>query len=525
MKPGILPYFVLFVAIFFSNTGELRAQQIAFPGADGYGKYASGGRGGRVVEVTTLKDLDAQGKIIPGSFRAALKTEGTDPITIVFKVSGVISLSTSEIRSNRPNMTIAGQTAPGDGICIRGGTINLSGSKNVIVRYMRFRPGDEKNAEVSALRFENSENFIVDHCSMSWAIEETTHFSSSKFFTIQWCIVSESLYNSIHKKGARGYAAQWGGSYASYHHNLLAHHHSRMPRINGSNKNDIEALVDYRNNVNFNWGVTGAFYGGEWESQTADCKGFAHTNVVNNYFKPGPATSDSIFFIEPYLNRPGRKLCGYGKWFLRGNVMDGHADLTSDNWQGVHTTKVGNVSNIRSNSEFDFHEVGTESAQRAYQSVLNYAGATKPKRDKIDIRVIGEVKGAIPIVRSTYEKNGVKTPLAGTTAGLIDTQNNLRPMSAPADWNAWDANYTSVDDSTKAPVDSDHDGMPDFWEKKNKLNPNDTKDAIKKGKDGFTNLEKYLNELADTPYQVNAKSYKTIRLNSARPKNGIAQNI
>ncbi len=518
MKPlfHFLTLFVLFLIVAFQ--GNISAQQIAFPGAEGYGKYTSGGRGGRVVEVTTLKDLDAQGKIIPGSFRAALKTEGTDPITIVFRVSGVISLSTSEIRSNRPNMTIAGQTAPGDGICIRGGTINLSGSKNVIVRYMRFRPGDEKNAEVSALRFENSENFIVDHCSMSWAIEETTHFSSSKFLSVQWCIISESLYNSIHKKGARGYAAQWGGQYASYHHNLLAHHHSRMPRINGSNKNDIEALVDYRNNVNFNWGVPGAFYGGEWESQTEDCKGFTHTNIVNNYFKPGPATSDSIFFIEPYLNRPGRKFCGYGKWFLSGNVMEGHPDLTLDNWSGIQVSKVGSVANIRSNTEFDYHEVGTEKAGSAFQSVLTYAGATKPKRDKIDARVIGEVKGTVPIIRSVYEKNGVKTPVAGTTVGLIDSQNNLRPKNAPADWNAWDAIYISIDDSTKAPLDSDHDGMPDVWEKKNKLNPNDPKDGASKGKDGFTNLEKYLNQLADTPYLSNGKRYKTIRLNYSAKK-------
>lgn len=522
MKLKSLFLFLILFALISGHNGVVRAQQVAFPGAEGYGKYTTGGRGGKVVEVTTLKDLNAQGKVIAGSFRAALMTEGTDPITIVFRVSGVINLSTSEIRSKRSNMTIAGQTAPGDGICIRGGTINLSGSKNVIVRYMRFRPGDEKNAEVSALRFENSENFIVDHCSMSWAIEETTHFSSSKFLTIQWCIVSESLYNSIHKKGSRGYAAQWGGQYASYHHNLLAHHNSRMPRINGANKNDIEALVDYRNNVNYNWRVLGAFYGGEWEA-TPDCKGFAHTNIVNNYFKPGPATSDSLFFIEPYLNRKGRTLCGYGKWFVKGNVMDGNRDLTSDNWKGVEVSKVGSVAKIQSKVEFDSHEVGTETAGKAFQSVLTYAGATKPRRDKIDTRVIGEVKGVQPIVRSVYERNGVKTPVLGTTCGLIDSQDNLRPNNAPANWNAWDANYTSVDDPSKAPADSDHDGMPDFWERKNKLNPNDPKDGNKKGKDGFTNLEKYLNSLADAPYQVVGKGFKTIRLNSKSFKNNVAK--
>ncbi len=516
-------HFTVMLLMLFSFVENGVSQQLAFPGAEGYGKYASGGRGGRVVEITTLKDLDAQGKIIPGSLRAALKTEGTDPITIVFKVSGVINLSTSEIRSNRPNVTIAGQTAPGDGICIRGGTINLSGSKNVIVRYMRFRPGDEKNAEVSALRFENSENFIVDHCSMSWAIEETTHFSSSKFLTIQWCIISESLYNSIHKKGARGYAAQWGGQYASYHHNLLAHHHSRMPRINGSNKNDIEALVDYRNNVNYNWGVPGAFYGGEWESQTPDCKGFTHTNIVNNYFKPGPGTPDSLYFVEPYLNRPGRTLCGYGKWYIKGNVMYGNPAKTADNWTGIEVSKVGAVANIRSDVEFDSHEVFTESAQNAYQSVLAYAGATKPRRDKIDSRVIGEVKGTLPIVRSIYEQNGLKTPVLGVKNGMIDTQNNLRPKNAPVDWNPWDDAYTSTDDSTKAPLDSDHDGMPDVWEKKNRLNPKDPSDRNRVNKDGYTNLELYLNQIADTPYLSNGKRYKTIRLNYSAKKSLTAE--
>jgi pectate lyase len=197
------------------------------------------------------------------------------PLTVVFRVGGVINLK-GELRISRNNLTLAGQTAPGDGICIRGATVNFSGSRNVIVRYLRFRPGDELGQETSAFRIENGGNFIIDHCSMSWAIEETTHFSSNDSTTVQWCIISESLYNSIHKKGERGYGTQWGGEYASYHHNLLAHHVSRMPRINGSNGNDLEALVDYRNNVNYNWGSTGAFYGGEWENTGG--AGFCHTN-------------------------------------------------------------------------------------------------------------------------------------------------------------------------------------------------------------------------------------------------------
>ena len=261
-----------------------QAQPLAFPGAEGYGRFASGGRGdgtnGVVVEVTNL--LDDATNPPEGSFRWALK-QGIGyvdhpilgqiatplPLTVIFKVGGVISLAT-EIRVQRSNLTIAGHTAPGDGICFRGGTLNFSGSKNVIVRHIRSRPGDELGEETSAFRIENGGNFIIDHCSFSWAIEETTHFSASDNLTVQWCIISESLYNSTHKKGPRGYGTQWGGEYASYHHNLLAHHNSRMPRINGSNKDDLEALVDYRNNVNYNWLSSGAFYGGEWENTNGE---------------------------------------------------------------------------------------------------------------------------------------------------------------------------------------------------------------------------------------------------------------
>ena len=225
-----------------------------------------------------------------------------------FRVGGVINLK-GELRAQRHNLTIAGQTAPGDGICFRGATVNFGGSQNVIIRYIRFRPGDELGAETSALRIENGANFIIDHCSMSWGIEETTHFSSNDNTTVQWCILSESLYNSIHKKGERGYAAQWGGEYASYHHNLLAHNRSRMPRINGSNENDVEALVDYRNNVNYNWG--GLIYGGEFEG-TPNCTGFSHVNLVNNYFIPGPASEENSFACP--FNKQGRS---YPLWICK----------------------------------------------------------------------------------------------------------------------------------------------------------------------------------------------------------------
>jgi pectate lyase len=457
------------------------------------------------VEVTTLED-NAETPI-EGSLRWAF-SQATEvivhpvygnitvkrPLTVVFKVGGVINLK-DELRVSRNNVTVAGQTAPGDGICVRGATVNFSGSNNVIVRYIRFRPGDELGLETSAFRIENGGNFIIDHCSMSWAIEETTHFSSNENSTVQWCIISESLYNSVHKKGARGYATQWGGEYASYHHNLLAHHNSRMPRINGSNANDIEALVDYRNNVNYNWGSSGAFYGGEWEGTNG--RGFCKTNVVNNYFIPGPATSSSVYFARPSYNRSGVHVDGYGQWYFDGNTMENNTNLTNDNWLGVNGDNVGGIENIKSDvvavksdGVLEDYDGYTESADEALQSVLLHAGAILPKRDVIDMRVIGEVDGSVDIVRYQYTTgDGQVTPDKGIASGIIDTQNNLVPEDKQDSVSAWDVYKTSTDGY----VDSDHDGIPDEWELENNLDPNDITDGRQIAENGYSNLENYLN--------------------------------
>ncbi len=490
---------------------QLQAQLPAFPGAEGYGKLASGGRGngqtGRVVAVTNLED--ALSNPPSGSFRWAL-AQGVEtvihpilgplqykrPLTVVFRVGGVINLK-GELRINRSNLTIAGQTAPGGGICIRGATVNFSGSRNVIIRYLRFRPGDELGLETSAFRIENGGNFIIDHCSMSWAIEETTHFSANDSTTVQWCIISESLYNSIHKKGERGYGTQWGGEYASYHHNLLAHHNSRMPRINGSSKDDIEALVDYRNNVNYNWGSTGAFYGGEWENTGG--KGFCHTNVVNNYFKPGPATPGTRLFARPSLNRSGVPLDGYGKWYFSGNAMEGSSAMTADNWLGVDASSVGGAANIRSESEFlktdglfENYAAYTQTAAEAFVSVLGHAGAALPRRDAIDNRIVLEIKGEIPVVRYAYTtREGQSTPVKGVASGIIDTQNNLVPPDAPSGSSAWDV-YNFSDN---APADSDGDGIPDDWETARGLDKSNPADGRLIADNGYSNLENFLNGL------------------------------
>ncbi len=488
------------------------SQTLAFPSAEGYGKYASGGRGGEVVEVTNLLDYDpATEDPIEGSFRWAF-TQAMEalvnkwgvtyyeplPLTVVFKVGGVIELK-ADFSLNRDNVTIAGQTALGQGICFKDYTVKFGGNENVIVRFLSFRPGDETGEEVSAARFENGGTFIFDHCSMSWGIEETTHFSSANDYTVQWCIVSEGLYNSIHKKGARGYAAQWGGSYSTYHHNLLAHNYNRSPRINGANDVDIEALVDYRNNLNFNWGKSNACYGGEWESYLI---GFAHTNFVNNYYKPGNATSSTLYFAQPSYERSTGLAVGYGQWYFDGNVMEGDDSKTADNWSAVDGSQVGGVENVKSTTMFvktdgtvEDYDNYTESADDAYLSIIAGAGVTVPSRNGIDERIIQEVKGEISIYRSEYVANDVTTPILGETNGIIDSQWNTKPLDADESWDPWYSYYTTVS-SDNAPVDTDLDGIPDDWENANGLNSSDPADAKTITNSGFSALEVYLNDLA-----------------------------
>lgn len=446
---------------------KCNAQQPAFPGAEGYGKFTTGGRNGRVIEVVNL-----DGDESVGSLRAALNTPGSDPVTIVFRVSGTIMLAKGQVKVARSNMTIAGQTAPGDGICIKNGYLKFSGS-NLIIRFMRFRPGDNAGlSDLSSLGNENSKNIIIDHCSLSWSNEESHTCYDNKFITVQWCILSESLYKSFDSKGARSYGSQWGGQYASYHHNLLAHNVSRSPRVNGARSHDTVAVCDFRNNVIFNWGKSGAVYGGELEvpAPNAQCS----INWVNNYYKPGPATALPLLFASPsYESRKGAAK-GYAKWFFSGNYMEGEDSLNNDNWKGVDIKNVGTAANIKASKEFEVEKPGTESAQNAYKQVLAKAGAIFPKRDAIDLRIVNEVKGKVEIGGSgAYGKN----------KGIIDSQKSI-------------GGWTELK-TRKVPIDTDHDGMPDIWEKVNRLNPHSADDRNQLAADGYTMLEVYLNHLVE----------------------------
>lgn len=437
----------LFMIIGLLSWTSSMAQQLAFPTAEGFGRYTSGGRGGEVYEVTNLNDTGQ------GSLRTGIDMSG--PRTIVFRVSGTIELK-SELRIENGDLTIAGHTAPGDGIAIKGyGTV--VDADNIIIRYIRFRPGDISGGEPDAVWGRNQRDIILDHCTMSWGVDEVASFYDNENFTMQWCLLSESLYESQHEKGRHGYGGIWGGQGATFHHNILAHHSSRNPRFNGSRYSgqpDLE-IVDYRNNVIYNWGGNSA-YGGEEGNQ----------NMVSNYYKPGPATSSSKRYriIEPSYP--------LGKWHVTGNYVDGYPDVTSDNWDGgVQGVSAEDLAVIREDQPFDFAPVTTQTAEEAYEIVLENCGAILPQRDPVDARIINEIATGTVTYGGAY----------GADKGIIDSQEHI---------GGWPTLF-----SAPPPDDSDHDGVPDTWETDNGLDPDDPADGKLINETGYSNLESYLIDL------------------------------
>lgn len=445
------------------------AQQIAFPGAEGFGKYAAGGRGGQVAKVTNLNDDG------PGSFRHALTEHPDQPLTIVFAVSGIIELK-SPLTIRRSNLTIAGQTAPGDGICLKGHSFMLNGAGkggnkgNIIIRFIRSRPGGTLKSGLYGFDMENCHNVIIDHCSFSWANEECAAMYDTKNTTVQWCIVSEGLYNAGHQKGHRSYGGVWGGQYASYHHNLIAHQNSRAVRFNGSRAHDTVALVDYRNNVIYNWGSANAPYGGDVKIKG----GMSQVNMISNYYIPGPATASVLKFMQAL--DAGSSSTGVGQWYLAGNIMDDNKRLTTDNWTGLDLSDIPEEKRNEAIAGQPFPvsaRLPEQSAKNALTAVLQNAGAILPKRDAVDARIIKEVKERRATGMGSFGKPGI--------------------IDSPDAVGGWPV-YQSI----AAPADADNDGMPDEWEKKNGLDPNNADDRNKVSKDGYTMLEVYLNQLAVT---------------------------
>jgi pectin methylesterase-like acyl-CoA thioesterase len=453
-------------SVISNDTYPGQSQLPAFPGAEGFAKFASGGRGGKVVEVTTLSDDG------PGSFRQAFNAFPGEPITIVFRVGGIIEL-TSALKVSRSNITIAGQTAPGDGICIKGHSFIINGGGlggpkgNIIVRYLRSRPGAKISTGVYGFDMENCYNVIVDHCSFSWANEECAAMYDTKNVTVQWSIISEGLYDAGHAKGVRSYGGVWGGQYASYHHNLIAHQNSRTVRFNGARAHDTMAIVDYRNNVIYNWRSSNACYGGEMEIDN----GVSQVNIVNNFYKPGPALSGTQKFVQASYTAANAK--GIGQWYLSGNIMNGNTSLTSDNLLGLDLAALPSDADkafAKSAAAFSITPaLPVQSATDAYEDVLNKAGAVLPVRDAVDSRVVQETR------------NGTASGTGSIGNGIIDD-----PVGVGG-WPVYSAGTT--------PADTDHDGMPDSWETAQGLNPADENDRNSVASNGYTNLENYLNSI------------------------------
>ena len=511
----------------------------AFPGAEGFGRYTTGGRGGTVYHVTSLGDDPVNPAAC--TLRHACNQKGVR--TIVFDVSGTIQLK-AELKLSNGNVTIAGQTAPGDGVCIAGYPFVLA-ADNVIIRFVRFRLGNENvaNHEGDGLGGTDRRNIIIDHCSVSWSIDECLSVYGCKNLTVQWCIAAQSLVNSGHEKGAHGYGGNWGGSGASYHHNLMAHHASRVPRLSPRTSTQTDERMDLRNNVFYNFGGNGC-YGGEG----------MNVNIVNNYYKPGLATKSGTFkyrlaapgvrtvdyciekekTIANYNNATGKSLgkgdisgsSDYGKknyltingtkyeidmsantitvdgktvtvvwndwkpmlhkwgtFYVDGNYNPSSADMNNDNFKyGVADQIAKSGTDVKNN---DGTYPGDENIKLS--APIEYVYTTTHSAEDAFERVLAFAGASLH--RDALDAAMVKDAREGGVTygqgknGLIDSQDECGGFP--------------VLNSAAAPKDTDGDGMPDAWEEANGLDKNNANDGKTAGADGYTNLEKYMNSLVE----------------------------
>lgn len=500
---------------------------VAFPGAEGFGKYTSGGRGGKVVYVTTLED-DKDGAI-EGSLRWAIKQYPNEPLTVCFAVTGEIRL-VKDLRINRKNYTLAGQTAPGVGVVITHNKVNCGGSENFIIRNLRFRIGQYDYTDTvvitqNAFGAENCSNYIIDHCEFGWSTEENMNTYDSHFITVQYCIIHEGLNKSKHPKAPRGYGCQWGGSPASYHHNLLVNNNKRSCRFNGAQSNDYVVYLDYINNVQYNYeGGSNGCYGGENTAKLTaeEYNGLnsAHEcNFINNYYKPGPNTTNStkLFFMSSYA-RNGATSWAPAQWYLSGNIMEGVDKITNNNWQGVKSEKTYTLEQLRVDTmirpktpwwrwtetqiygqyEFDKYAYAAcayQTAEEAFETVLNEAGCFP--HDHVGNRLIKDTR------EGTYTYTGSQTG----KKGIIDSETDAEGFYQ----------YTQV----PALTDTDLDGMPDEWENANGCDPM-TPDNNVRHASGYTMLEMYLDyaikhkEPMDDGYETATEAIEDVPENISR---------
>jgi hypothetical protein len=433
-------------------TAEQQVKQLSFPTAEGYGRFAQGGRGGRVIPVTNLNDAGS------GSLRAAVEAEG--PRTVVFEVSGMITLE-SPLVVKHPFLTVAGQTAPGKGICIRKYNFGLYSTSDVIIRHIRVRPGNISGKTLDGMGMAYSDDCIIDHCSISWTIDEAFSSRGAKNITLQRTLISEALNAAGHRKypegTEHGYAASIGGMTGSFHHNLLANCAGRNWSLAGGLDQDKRhtGWIDLRNNVVFNW-----------KNRTTD-GGAARVQFVNNYYKPGPATK-WFHVIRPELEWV--HLYGPQDYYIAGNVLEGRV-AADEPLGGVRLWPEVPVANYIHEDPFFEPHIATQTANEAYDDVLENVGSTFPAIDDHDRRIIEEVR------TGKCKYRGSKTNLPG----LPDSQ---------ADVGGWE-DYPTV--SRAADWDTDRDGMPDDWETSHGLNHDDPADRnADRNHDGYTNLEEYL---------------------------------
>ena len=451
----------LFIGLLTGLCLNSSAQSLAFPGAEGYGKYTEGGRGGRVIIVSNLNDKGE------GSFRDAVNAAGRR--IVMFAVSGTIHLESPLFIKG--DVTIAGQSAPGDGICLADFPVSLGGD-NIIVRYMRFRMGDKNqrggmvngNGGDDAFGGQRRKNIIIDHCSMSWSTDEVFSVYAGDSTTVQWNIISEPLNYSYHFETGdkdyehHGFGGIMGGRHFTAHHNLWAHCTNRTPRFDGIRNSPTEN-VDMRNNVIYNWGGNNV-YAGEG----------GNYNVADNYYRPGPSTAKNALtkVVNPYKTAR----IPFGKFYIAGNLIEGSTEVSKDNWLGVDMQNGTDQDKEKAKMTVPFPsvQIPAQSATDAYKAVLESAGASF-RRDTLDQRIIKDVK----------ERRG----------DFVDVQGGYAHGTAyESTVNAWPALK-----SGKAPADTDKDGMPDAWEKSQRLNAAVNDAAAFTIDERYSNIEMYLNSV------------------------------
>lgn len=423
-------------------------QILAFPGAEGFGRFAQGGRGGDVYHVVNLADSG------PGSLREGIRS-ARGPRTIIFDVSGTIELK-KPLVVDKSYLTIAGQTAPGDGICLKDHTFQLRKASHIIVRYLRIRLGDKNKkrpAGHDAMTTNDIDHVIFDHLSTTWGIDANHDLRRGGNFTLQWSIYAEALHDSLHEKGPHAMLGSFRDLTDSItvHHNLLASSRERHPTLGGSPRTRREAIVDFRDNVVYNL---------EGATNLGNCC----INVINNYYRPGPNTpANGQPFATKFEND------GAIKVYMSGNVFEGNERFTRDNYAAINFDRWSmggylrtSLEKIRVDQEFDVGAARpvTQAAGEAYELVLRHAGASL-HRDQADSRLVAGL-------RDRSERR-------------IDSQDQV---------GGWPTLQ-----SRPAPVDGDGDGIPDDWERAHGLNPADPKDGNLRDQRGYTNLENYLNSL------------------------------